>query len=157
MSNEDIDGAAWAWERIEKMAERWRETPEWHDPPFHDGRIHVTTAELHAAAILVYRRSLGLDASPPVEGRIDWSMTKLGTNSFEHLVTAAGPLPTTGMIGPPPSPPTMEPATAAYFSTQTGPTCPDCKSLMVPHNPVTLRCVNCGTTVDAPTPEPGEP
>lgn len=67
MSDEtDIDGAAWAWERIEEMAERWRETPEWHDPPFHDGRIHVTTAELHAAAILVYRKSLGLEggASP---------------------------------------------------------------------------------------------
>lgn len=64
MSDEtDIDGAAWAWEKLDAMAERWRETPEWHEGPFHDGRIHVTTAELHAAAILCYRKSIGLEAA----------------------------------------------------------------------------------------------
>lgn len=65
--SDDVDGAAWAWERLAEMAQRWIDTPEWHEPAFHDGKIHVTTAELHAAAILCYRKDLGVEPATPTD------------------------------------------------------------------------------------------
>ena len=38
---------------LEDMAERWEETEVWHNPPFHDGQIHVRTKHLHAAYVLL--------------------------------------------------------------------------------------------------------
>lgn len=43
--------------------------------------------------------------------------------------------------------------TTAFFTTQTGPTCPECGSLMIPDGDG-LRCVNCGITQPEPTEEP---
>lgn len=45
-----------AWECIAEMAERWTDTPDWHEPPFYDGEIHVSTRELHAAALVTAER-----------------------------------------------------------------------------------------------------
>jgi hypothetical protein len=46
-----------AWKRIEGMAARWNDTPTWHEPPFYDGTIEVTTRELHAASIVAAERA----------------------------------------------------------------------------------------------------
>lgn len=42
-------------ERLRGLAERWEETPEWHDPPFLEGQIQITTGELRDIAILLRR------------------------------------------------------------------------------------------------------
>jgi hypothetical protein len=47
-----------AQEILSELAERWHNTPVWHailenDKPFHDGRIHITTEDLHAIAVLI--------------------------------------------------------------------------------------------------------
>lgn len=44
---------------LQAMADRWNQTVEWHNPPFHDGTIKVTTRELHAAAVLLERLGHG--------------------------------------------------------------------------------------------------
>lgn len=36
--------------RLQDLAARWNETPEWHNPPFLDGRIHITTGDLRDIA-----------------------------------------------------------------------------------------------------------
>ena len=36
--------------RLQGLADRWNETPEWHIPPFLDGRIHITTGNLRDIA-----------------------------------------------------------------------------------------------------------
>lgn len=46
------DDEFWAVRLLEDMAERWVSTPTWHEPPFHGGKINVTTADLHAASIV---------------------------------------------------------------------------------------------------------
>jgi hypothetical protein len=40
-------------ERLEGLAERWEETEVWHDPPFLDGRINITTGELRDISTVV--------------------------------------------------------------------------------------------------------
>jgi len=47
----------WALKQISEMRERWDDALEWHEAPphaepFDDGKINVTTAELHAASIV---------------------------------------------------------------------------------------------------------
>lgn len=39
--------------RLEHLAERWERTEVWHEPPFLDGRIHITTGDLKDIATLV--------------------------------------------------------------------------------------------------------
>lgn len=55
--------------RLEALAARWEETPEWHEPPFLDGRIHITTGDLRAISIIVRGRQCSHSAhrelSPP--------------------------------------------------------------------------------------------
>jgi hypothetical protein len=41
MNKEDL-------ERVQGLADRWDSTEVWHNPPFHDGRIHIDTGDLHA-------------------------------------------------------------------------------------------------------------
>lgn len=36
--------------RLQGLADRWNDTPEWHNPPFLDGRIHITTGGLRDIA-----------------------------------------------------------------------------------------------------------
>jgi hypothetical protein len=61
-------------EVLNALAERWDETPEWHNPPFHDGEIHITTGDLHAISNFVKEsRKTGLkysDGTPICEGDI---------------------------------------------------------------------------------------
>lgn len=38
---------------LKGLKERWDNTEEWHDPPFYDGTIKVTTKELHAISVLL--------------------------------------------------------------------------------------------------------
>lgn len=39
--------------RLDGLAERWEETTVWHEPPFLDGEIHITTGDLKDIATLV--------------------------------------------------------------------------------------------------------
>jgi hypothetical protein len=36
--------------RLQGLADRWNETQEWHNPPFLDGRIHISTGDLRDIA-----------------------------------------------------------------------------------------------------------
>ena len=36
---------------LKKLSKRWNDTPEWHDPPFLDGKIQITTGDLREIAI----------------------------------------------------------------------------------------------------------
>ncbi len=38
---------------LEALAERWEQTPVWHDPPFLDGEVHIRTGHLRDIAALV--------------------------------------------------------------------------------------------------------
>jgi hypothetical protein len=41
--------------RLQGLADRWNETPEWHNPPFLDGRIHITTGDLRDIATVCHQ------------------------------------------------------------------------------------------------------
>lgn len=45
---------AWdAAKRLDALAQRWERTTVWHEPPFLDGTIHITTGDLRDIATLV--------------------------------------------------------------------------------------------------------
>ena len=38
---------------LDGLAQRWEQTRVWHNPPFLDGTIHITTKDLRAIWIMV--------------------------------------------------------------------------------------------------------
>lgn len=40
--------------RLKGLSERWEETDIWHEPPFMDGEIHITTGDLLAIHTLMH-------------------------------------------------------------------------------------------------------
>lgn len=87
--------AADALRRLRPLADRWNETKCWHDPPFHDGTIKITTQDLHALSVLLERLALDGLAGEAVTncracGELTGSSTKICVSCGRREPTEEG-------------------------------------------------------------------
>ena len=73
-----------ALECIKELSERWDETECWHDEPFHDGEIHITTGDLHAMSILCKGMSEHIGKKAEAEDRVRAECAKVCERKIDY-------------------------------------------------------------------------